>query len=83
MALNRAVDCFMNKLELQKLDKNSKYTVFGYIREQKQSNELDIIPKLVIVVILSFYANISDKFNRKLCGKHVFIENNWFVDMEI
>ena len=82
MAVNRAVDFFMNKLELQKLDNHSKYTVFGYIREQKNLNKLTIIPQLVIAIILSFYADISDKFNPKLCGRHVTIEddNNTIIE---
>ena len=77
MSTLRETNRFLNKSELQKLDKISKYTVFGYIRKQKSDDlSSNTIPKLIIVIILAFYVDDTDKFDENHCGQYIKLTNN-------
>ena len=83
MATSRDPHLFTNELKLQTVDKKSKYTVFGYIRKQQNNDLFDILPKLITVITLAFYTNNPDRFNPKLCGKHITIkEKNTVIDCD-
>ena len=73
MATLQDPNSFLNESQLQKVNKEFKYVVFGYIREQQNNHSFDIIPKLVMFIILAFYADISDEFDKTLCGDNVKI----------
>ena len=74
MSTLREPTCFLNELELEKVNEQSKYTVFGYIRCQQTDHlSLNIIPKLIIVIILAFYTDNTDEFDSKKCGKFIKI----------
>ena len=81
MATPRHPYSFLNELKLQTVDIKSKYIVFGYIRKQQNNNLFKILPKLITVIILAFYDNNTDRFNSKLCSKHIKItKNNTIID---
>ena len=53
--------------------------VFGYIRNIQQfllKNTFINIPRNVSIIILAFYAEFSDEFDKKLCGKGIKISND-------
>ena len=78
MSTLREPTAFLNESKLQKVNQQSKYTVFGYVRQQTTDNlSSNVIPKLVIVVILAFYDNNIAEFDNRLSAKqHVEISNN-------
>ena len=74
MSTLRDPKIYLNKLELQKVDELSKYTVFGYIRHHQELYNHDwfnIIPQLITYIILAFYADNMDKFDENLIGPNV------------
>ena len=47
---------YLNTTQLQTVNKQEKYIIFGYIRLQQTEIKLyNIIPKLISLLILSFY----------------------------
>ena len=46
---------FLNKEELEKIDDNTKFTVFGYIRIMQNEIEDIVIPQGINIIILAFY----------------------------
>ena len=68
---------YFDELELNKVDNDTQYTVFGFIRNEKKFLEkeslFNIIPQSIILIILAFYANFSDEFNPDLCGSGISI----------
>ena len=60
MATSRDPNLFLNESKLQNVDKKSKFTVFGYIREQHNNKLFNILPKLITLIILAFYVDNTD-----------------------
>ena len=77
MAALREPNFFLNELELNRIEKDTKYTIYGYIRKaQNDDNISQIIPKLITLIILAFYVDPPDEFNPELCGKLIKISND-------
>ena len=65
--------------ELNKIDKEIRFTVFGYVRNVQQLLTKQIsksIPKHVTLIIIAFYVDLYDEFNPNLCGKGMIISND-------
>ena len=53
---------YSNDIELKEVDNKSKLTVFGYIRISQQNLSRNI-PTTIPLIILAFYADLSDEFD--------------------
>ena len=72
-------DIYFDELNLKKVDDKLQFTVCGFIKNAQQllnRKSFNIIPKNIILIILAFYAVISDKFDPNLCGEGIQIFNN-------
>eukprot|EP01084_Bolivina_argentea_P265589 450250_1 len=62
------------KKEIDKIDKESKYVVYGYARH---SNCNGIIPEIILFIVLSYYYTFeNEEFDTNLCGPNITISKN-------